>query len=46
MEYESAKMVGQTDLDGWMNAPCKTMGTHKVRAPWWERTEMKVDVEN
>ena len=34
-EFESAKEVGQTDLDGWMNAPCKIMGTHKVRAPWW-----------
>lgn len=38
-EYESAMAVGQTDLDGWMNAPCDIAGTHKVRAPWWIKKE-------
>ena len=45
MESESSKMVGQSDLDGWMNAPCKIMGTHKVRAPWWLKEEAKHNVD-
>ena len=42
-KFKSAAAVGQTDLDGWMNAPCKIMGTHKVRAPWAETGEEEID---
>lgn len=36
--------LGQTDLDGWMNDKCSIAGTHKVRAPWWIKEEMKKNV--
>ena len=42
---ETCMMVGQSDLDGWMNAPCEIMGTHKVRAPWWIKEETKNNVK-
>ncbi len=38
---DTAMMLGQTDLDGWMNAHCNIAGTHKVRAPWWIKEEAK-----
>lgn len=41
--YSTAMALGQTDLDGWMNAECSIMGTHKVRAPWWIKEEAKID---
>lgn len=40
-ESQTAMIVGQTDLDGWMNAECAVAGTHKVRAPWWLKEEAK-----
>ena len=46
IDFEHTAMVlGQTDLDGWMNAPCSIAGTHKVRAPWWIKEEAKRHAE-
>lgn len=46
IDFEHTAMVlGQTDLDGWMNAPCSIAGTHKVRAPWWLKEEAKTNGE-